>query len=184
MVEHGTENAGVDSSSLSLGTTNLYTDVCRNKPVRQCTVTVPTTPSAETSRAALLSSQLLTAVGKRIRLEWVLITRVQWFRPLAPLFGKFGQLYQRKWLSGRAPPCQGGGREFESRLPLHSEYRKDPVRCRVFLISGKKASGPVRQFPIPPAKPRIRALSTWVGNAGSPVTPAGREYTPSCNRNH
>jgi hypothetical protein len=27
--------------------------------------------------------------------------------------------HERKWLSGRAPPCQGGGREFESRLPLH-----------------------------------------------------------------
>jgi hypothetical protein len=26
----------------------------------------------------------------------------------------------RKWLSGRASPCQGEGREFESRLPLHS----------------------------------------------------------------
>ena len=25
---------------------------------------------------------------------------------------------ERKWLSGRAPPCQGGGREFKSRLPL------------------------------------------------------------------
>ena len=27
--------------------------------------------------------------------------------------------YMRKWLSGRASPCQGEGREFESRLPLH-----------------------------------------------------------------
>ena len=26
----------------------------------------------------------------------------------------------RKWLRGRASPCQGEGREFESRLPLHS----------------------------------------------------------------
>ena len=25
---------------------------------------------------------------------------------------------KRKWLSGRASPCQGEGREFESRLPL------------------------------------------------------------------
>ena len=51
VVEHGTENAGVDSSSLSLGT-----------------------------------------------------------------------FFERKWLSGRASPCQGEGREFESRLPLHSLY--------------------------------------------------------------
>ena len=26
---------------------------------------------------------------------------------------------EREWLSGRASPCQGEGREFESRLPLH-----------------------------------------------------------------
>ena len=26
----------------------------------------------------------------------------------------------REWLSGRALPCQGKGREFESRLPLHT----------------------------------------------------------------
>ena len=28
----------------------------------------------------------------------------------------------RKWLSGRASPCQGEGREFESRFPLHEDY--------------------------------------------------------------
>ncbi len=28
-------------------------------------------------------------------------------------------LYLREWLSGRASPCQGERREFESRLPLH-----------------------------------------------------------------
>ena len=28
-------------------------------------------------------------------------------------------LYKREWLSGRASPCQGECREFESRLPLH-----------------------------------------------------------------
>ena len=59
MVEHGTENAGVDSSSLSLGTINN------------------------------LGTGLQTGAKK-----------------------------ERKWLSGRAPPCQGGGREFKSRLPL------------------------------------------------------------------
>ena len=30
----------------------------------------------------------------------------------------FPILAMRKWLSGRASPCQGEGREFESRLPL------------------------------------------------------------------
>ena len=27
----------------------------------------------------------------------------------------------REWLSGRASPCQGERREFESRLPLHKD---------------------------------------------------------------
>ena len=27
-------------------------------------------------------------------------------------------MYMREWLSGGAPPCQGGGRGFESRLAL------------------------------------------------------------------
>ena len=30
----------------------------------------------------------------------------------------FDVLYLREWLSGRASPCQGERREFESRLPL------------------------------------------------------------------
>jgi hypothetical protein len=35
----------------------------------------------------------------------------------------------RKWLSGRASPCQGEGREFESRLPL----RNGPLGGRFFV---------------------------------------------------
>ncbi len=31
---------------------------------------------------------------------------------------------RRKWLSGRASPCQGEGREFESRLPLQGDVAK------------------------------------------------------------
>ncbi|SVB53452.1 uncharacterized protein METZ01_LOCUS206306 [marine metagenome] len=58
VVEHGTENAGVDSSSLSLGTIKTWTRSRGRNSI------------------------------------------------------------ERKWLSGRAPPCQGGGREFKSRLPL------------------------------------------------------------------
>ncbi len=29
--------------------------------------------------------------------------------------------HMREWLSGRASPCQGERREFESRLPLYSQ---------------------------------------------------------------
>ena len=31
----------------------------------------------------------------------------------------------RKWLSGRASPCQGEGRGFESRLPLHLIFTQE-----------------------------------------------------------
>ena len=42
------------------------------------------------------------------------------------------QLYNmRKWLSGRASPCQGEGREFESRLPLQF---KQILRSLLFYV--------------------------------------------------
>ena len=34
----------------------------------------------------------------------------------------FASLNTRKWLRGRASPCQGEGREFESRLPLQRKH--------------------------------------------------------------
>ena len=44
----------------------------------------------------------------------------------------------RKWLSGRASPCQGEGREFESRLPLHLEALLSSMDKRAFLLYGFK----------------------------------------------
>lgn len=38
----------------------------------------------------------------------------------------------REWLSGRASPCQGERREFESRFPLHEQ---NPTRIRVGFCS-------------------------------------------------
>ena len=38
----------------------------------------------------------------------------------------------RKWLRGRASPCQGEGREFESRLPLQQEAA-DPQYAAIFI---------------------------------------------------
>ncbi len=61
VVEHGTENAGVASSTLALG----------------------------------------TVVTKGIVNIHIIV------------------FSERKWLSGRASPCQGEGRGFESHLPLH-----------------------------------------------------------------
>ncbi len=42
------------------------------------------------------------------------------------------QFYMRKWLSGRASPCQGEGREFESRLPLQ---RKQALKVLLFSLA-------------------------------------------------
>ena len=42
------------------------------------------------------------------------------------------QFYMRKWLSGRASPCQGEGREFESRLPL--QYEADSLWGLLFRV--------------------------------------------------
>ena len=49
----------------------------------------------------------------------------------------------RKWLSGRASPCQGEGREFESRLPLHEYQGVTDVTLLLCLI---KQGLPFRQF--------------------------------------
>src|SRR4051812_1131037 len=50
----------------------------------------------------------------------------------------------RKWLSGRASPCQGEGREFESRLPLHRGlvYQIEGA----FLMPGERCWGHVGGF--------------------------------------
>ena len=39
-------------------------------------------------------------------------------------------IYKREWLSGRASPCQGECRGFESRLPLHIRRHSQVVRQR------------------------------------------------------
>ena len=41
--------------------------------------------------------------------------------------------FLRKWLRGRASPCQGEGREFESRLPLHQKIKVELVRPFLFF---------------------------------------------------
>ena len=71
----------------------------------------------------------------------------------------------REWLSGRASPCQGERREFESRLPL--QKTKDACKLRLLLIfnliwrhsqvvrqSSAKASSPVQIWVAPPKKKR------------------------------
>ena len=68
----------------------------------------------------------------------------------------------REWLSGGAPPCQGGGRGFDPRLAL--EKRTIPNRYRFFFEpwQGSKVrclrSAPVRAVRGPPDLVRRLAL--------------------------
>lgn len=51
---------------------------------------------------------------------------------LGDFFKRLKFPYVRKWLSGRASPCQGEGREFESRLPLQ---RKQALKVLLFSLA-------------------------------------------------
>ena len=47
-------------------------------------------------------------------------------------------VYMREWLSGRASPCQGEGREFESHFALHQKHLGKPVNAG-FLLALRSA---------------------------------------------
>ena len=66
----------------------------------------------------------------------------------------------REWLSGGAPPCQGGGRGFDPRLAL--EKRTIPNRYRSFFraLAGLESSmSTLRSGPRSPRSPGPRAPS-------------------------
>ncbi len=66
----------------------------------------------------------------------------------------------RKWLSGRASPCQGEGREFESRLPLHlvKQAEKHDRPRRASLISQRRRGQVARRRSAKPlSSVRIRS---------------------------
>ena len=63
----------------------------------------------------------------------------------------------RKWLRGRASPCQGEGREFESRLPLHFFIN---VNC----IKNKSGDYSDEVTPVPISNTEVKLFSaddTW-----------------------
>ena len=73
----------------------------------------------------------------------------------------------RKWLSGRASPCQGEGRGFESRLPLQCH----PGRCPgVFVYSDRDAQ----------VCSRSRVLSCGRGGMADAAVLKTAEGQPSC----
>src|ERR1700680_2666932 len=58
----------------------------------------------------------------------------------------------RKKVSGRASPCQGEGREFESRLPLHVHIRQ-LISCRTHILQ----DSPLFTIPKDSLKKRAKA---------------------------
>ncbi len=74
-------------------------------------------------------------------------------------------LFMREWLSGRASPCQGECREFESRFPLHFfiigyNYYIFARRHRQVVRPGSaKPLSPVRIWVAPPQTPRLISWS-------------------------
>ncbi len=83
----------------------------------------------------------------------------------------------REWLSGGAPPCQGGGRGFDPRLALE-KITGHPIGCPVIfsspILDSKVRclrSAPVRAIRGPPDLVRRLALFRgWSGLEGSMST--------------
>ena len=61
----------------------------------------------------------------------------------------------REWLSGRASPCQGERREFESRLPLHlqQDKRRNHILRLLLFVTTRRHSQVVRQRSAKPLFP-------------------------------
>ena len=87
---------------------------------------------------------------------------------------------------GRAPPCQGGGSEFESRCPLH---RRNKLLSLRFRLAAKTAPNGL----IPPLRTELQFRSGLRGSANlaltAPFPPGGencaeRAYSSSSERNY
>ena len=59
-------------------------------------------------------------------------TRLRIWRPVRGGSSPSNRTTTRKWLSGRASPCQGDGREFESRFPLQKFFCL--TMCQAFVL--------------------------------------------------
>ena len=66
----------------------------------------------------------------------------------------------REWLSGGAPPCQGGGRGFDPRLAL--EKRTIPNRYRSFFRALPGLEGSMSTLRSGPRSPRAPRTSCAV----------------------
>ena len=76
----------------------------------------------------------------------------------------------REWLSGGAPPCQGGGRGFDSRLALLEQRKGTSDGCSFFFVSrhiraSKGSMSPLRSGRRRPRsfRPRAPRLAQAIG---------------------
>ena len=93
--------------------------------------------------------------------------------------------FMREWLSGRALPCQGKCREFDSRFPLHFFIRGNffPFtfirrHSQVVRLGSAKPSPPVRIWVAPPicrdgeiGRRKGLKIPRWQHHAGSSPAP-------------
>ncbi len=83
--------------------------------------------------------------------------------PIVPTKTPFVIIYMREWLSGRALPCQGKCREFESRFPLHffiTGYLPVVRRhSQVVRHGSAKPLSPVRIWVAPPKNAEVAKLA-------------------------
>ena len=71
----------------------------------------------------------------------------------------------REWLSGRASPCQGEGREFESRLALFF-FKEEQIIKKVLTI--RKKSDKIHLVE--------KNMREWLSGRASPCQGEGREF--------
>ena len=78
---------------------------------------------------------------------------------------RFWAPYMREWLSGRASPCQGEGREFESRLALFF-FKEEQIIKKVLTI--RKKSDKIHLVE--------KNMREWLSGRASPCQGEGREF--------
>src|SRR5690606_34545948 len=88
----------------------------------------------------------------------------------------------RKWLRGRASPCQGEGRGFESRLPLGVRLlvewpRGEAAACKAVYTGSNPVSTSVRSAD-PPRSARVKNNTSrkWLRARASPCQGRGRGF--------
>ena len=80
----------------------------------------------------------------------------------------------REWLSGRALPCQGKCREFESRFPLHFFIMKFWRHRQVVRLRSAKPSSPVQIWVAPPLKNCFACRGGEIGRRKGLKIPRGK----------